>query len=145
MRQPRKICTQAKKEDHIIPNKVGAVPLKCDHTGEVEWKRGRREDGWLHGHACPEEIRRCFMRQMGKWSGTAGHSCGAAKELHRQTGNAWWMYNCHWQLWLTHQPEGNCTDRPLSVQQAGQALEQQYTPVMPWIKQQELVHHTGTP
>lgn len=81
MRQPRKTSAQAKKEDYITPNKVGAVPLKCDPTGEVEWKRGRREDGSLHGHSCPEQIRSRFMRQMEKRSGTAGHSCGAAEEL----------------------------------------------------------------
>lgn len=81
MRQPRKIFAQAKKEDHITPNKMGVVPLKCDHTGEVEWKRGRREDGSLHGQSRPEQIRSGFMRQMGKRSGTARHSCGAAEEL----------------------------------------------------------------
>lgn len=101
-----------KLEENIICLLIKWVhkSLKCDQAGEVECGK-RYEARLIH----LEWIKSHLMRQMGKSSGTSGHTCRAAGELLesciRQVGNAWWMLSCHWQLQLTHQPEGNCRDR----------------------------------
>lgn len=119
LRQPRKYFAQAAREDHMLPNKVGTYISKM-------WPGWGWKEVW--GQIVDYMTISTLNGSKVIWQGRRARGLGLlvtpeglVKTLIRQLGNVWWIHSCHWQFWLTHQPEGNCD--LLSVQQEGQELE----------------------